>query len=98
MTFGQHPIKDPNDIGKINTQQMAQWMSHLFSELTAEIIRTQAVLSNQANTSQRVSTPLGVSNKVWLDASNISTTRLSKKLKRKRIGLYEITKIICSWA
>jgi hypothetical protein len=24
MTFGQHPIKDPNHICKVNTQQMAQ--------------------------------------------------------------------------
>jgi hypothetical protein len=23
ITFGQHPIKDPNDIPKVNAQQMA---------------------------------------------------------------------------
>jgi hypothetical protein len=37
MTFGQHPIKDPNDIREVNAQQMAQRMEQLFSELRAEM-------------------------------------------------------------
>jgi hypothetical protein len=49
MTFGEHPIKDPNNIHKVNTQQMAQRMEQLFSELRAEIKRAQAVQSEQAN-------------------------------------------------
>ena len=85
-TFGQHPIKDPNDIRKVNAQQMAQWMEQLFCELRAEMKRAQAVQSEQANKSQRVGTVLEVGDKVWLDARNISTTQPSKKLDWKYIG------------
>jgi hypothetical protein len=56
MTFGQHPIKDPNDICEVNTQQMAQQTVQLFSELRAEIKIAQAIQSEQANKFRWVST------------------------------------------
>ena len=68
MTFGQYPIKDPNDIRKVNAQQMAQWMEQLFSKLRAKMKMAQAVQCEQANKSQRVGTLLEVGDKVWLDA------------------------------
>jgi hypothetical protein len=51
LTFGQHPIKDPNEIREVNAQQMAQQMEQLFGELRAEMKRAQAVQSEQANKS-----------------------------------------------
>jgi hypothetical protein len=80
MTIGQHPIMDPNNICKVNAQQMAQQMEQLFSELRAEMKRAQAIQSEQANKSQRIGTLLVIGDKVWLDARNLSTTQPSKKL------------------
>jgi hypothetical protein len=74
MTFGQHPITDPYNIHKVNTQQMAQPISQLFSELCAEMKRAQAIQSAQAYNSRRVSTSLGVGDKAWLDEGNLLTT------------------------
>jgi hypothetical protein len=51
MTFGHYPFTDSNDICKVNTWLMAQWMEQLFSELRAEMKRLQAVLSEQTNKS-----------------------------------------------
>jgi hypothetical protein len=98
MTIGQHLIKDPNDICKVNAQQMAQRMEQLFSELRAEMKRAQAVQSKQANKSQRIGTLLEVGDKVWLDARNISTIRLCKQLNWKRIRPSEVTEVITPWA
>jgi hypothetical protein len=74
MIFGQHPIKYTNHIHQVNAQQMAQQMEQLFSKLRAKMKRAQAVHSEQVNKSQRVSTPLEVSDKVWQDARNIWIT------------------------
>jgi hypothetical protein len=98
MTFGQHPLQDPKDVREVNAQQTAQRMEQLFSELKAEMKRSQAIHSEQANKSRRTGTELNVGDHVWLDARNISTTRPSKKLDWKRIGPYEITEVISPWA
>jgi hypothetical protein len=98
MTFGQHPIKDPNNIREVHAQQMAQWMEQLFRELRAEMKRAQAVQSEQANKSRRVRTELQVGHNVWMDARNLSTARPSKKLDWKRIGPNEITEVVSPWA
>jgi hypothetical protein len=98
MIFSQHPIKDPNDIGEVNTQQMAQRMEEHFSKLSAEMKRAQTVQSTQANKSQRAGTSLEVGNKVWLDARNVSTNQSSRYLDWKCIGPYEITDVISPWA
>jgi hypothetical protein len=37
MTFGQHPLKDPNDIWEVNAQQTAQQLERLFCEIRAEM-------------------------------------------------------------
>jgi hypothetical protein len=98
MTFGQHPIQDLNNIHEVNTQQMAQRIEQLFSELRAEMKRGQAIQSKQANKSRRVGTLLGIGENVWLHARNISTTQPSKLLDWKRIGPYEHTDVISPWA
>jgi hypothetical protein len=98
MTFGQHPLKDSKDIREVNAQQTAQQMEQLFSELKAEMKRSQAIHSEQANKSRRISTKLNVGDQVWLDARNISTTQPSKKLDWKRIGPYEVTVVVSPWA
>jgi transposase InsO family protein len=74
MTFGQHPLQDPNDIHEVNAQQTAQQMEQLFSELQAEMKRSQAIHSEQANKSSRTGTEHNIGDQVWLDARNISTT------------------------
>jgi transposase InsO family protein len=74
MTFGQHPLKDPKDIREVNAQQTAQQLERLFSELKAEMKRSQAIHSEQANKSRRTGTELNIGDQVWLDARNISTT------------------------
>jgi hypothetical protein len=98
MTFGQHPLQDPKDIRKVNTQQTAQQMEQLFSELKAQIKRSQTIHSEQANKSRRTGTELNIGDQVWLDARNISTTQPSKKLDWKRIRPYEVVEVISPWA
>ena len=68
MTFGQHPISNPNDIQEVNAQQMAQRMEQLFSDLQAEMKRAQAIHSKQANKSRKPGAELQVGNKIWIDA------------------------------
>jgi hypothetical protein len=64
ITFGRHPIKDSNNIRKVNTKQMAQCTEQLFSELRVEMKRAQVVHSEQANKSRGVGTPLGIGDKI----------------------------------
>ena len=68
MTFGQHPIRDPNDIQEINAQRMVQRMEQLFSDLRVEMKRAHAIYSDQANKSPKPGTELHVGDKVWIDA------------------------------
>jgi hypothetical protein len=98
MTFSQHLILDPNDIREVNAQQMAQRMEQLISELRPEIKRAQALQFEMANKSRRVGTEKQVGDKVSMDARNLSTARLSKKLDWKRIGPYDITEVVSPWA
>jgi hypothetical protein len=51
MILGKHPIKDPNNIHNMNTQQMAHRMEQLSSELKEDMNRTQPIPSEQANIS-----------------------------------------------
>jgi hypothetical protein len=75
VSFSQHPIKGPNKICKVNTQQMAPQIAQLLSKLRTEMYRAQAVQSEEGSKSRRVSIPLAVSSKFWHDVKNISTTR-----------------------
>ena len=74
MTFGQHPIRDPNYIQEVNAQQMAQCMEQLFSNLQAEMKRAQAIQSEQANKSQTARAELQVEECMLMDTQNLSTT------------------------
>jgi hypothetical protein len=62
MTFGQHPLQDPKDVREVNAQQTAQQMEQLFSEFKAEMQRSQAIHSEQANQSRRTGTELNIGN------------------------------------
>jgi hypothetical protein len=97
LTFGQHPLQDPKDMREVNAQQTAQQMEQLFSELKAEMKRSQAIHSEQTNKSRRSGTELNIGDKVWLDVRNIWTTRPSKKLDWKCIGPYEVVEVISPW-
>jgi hypothetical protein len=77
---------------------MAQRMEQHNSELRAPMKQAQAIQSEQTNKSQRVGTSFEVGDKVWLDTRVILMTRLSKKLRWKRIGPYEVTENISPWA
>jgi hypothetical protein len=72
MTFGQHPIEDPNDIHKVNMQ--------LFSELRAEMEWAQTIETEQVNISRCVGMELQTEDKVWMDTRNLSTSQPNKKL------------------
>jgi hypothetical protein len=98
MTFVQHPLQDPKDIREVNAQQTAQQMEQLFSQLKAEMKRSQAIHSEQANKSRRTRAEFNIDDQVWLDARNILTARPSKKLDWKRIGPYEVVEVISPWA
>jgi hypothetical protein len=98
MTFEQHPQQDPKHICEVNAQQTAQQMEQLFSELKAEMKRSQAIHAEQANRSRWIRAEFNICDQVWLDARNISTTRPSKKLDWKRIGPYEVGEVISPWA
>jgi hypothetical protein len=43
MPFGQHLLQDPKDIREVNTQQTTPQMEQLFSELKAEMKRSQNI-------------------------------------------------------
>jgi hypothetical protein len=77
MTFGQHPLQDPKDIREVNAQQTPQQMEQLFSELEAEMKRSQAIHAKQANKTRPIGAQCNVADQVWLDARNISTTTTS---------------------
>jgi hypothetical protein len=94
ITFAQHPSIYPNDIHKVKTQRMAQWMVQLFNKLEKEMKRAQTVQTAEENQFQRVGISLEVTTIVWLDAGNISTTQPNRQLNYQCIGSYEVTKII----
>jgi hypothetical protein len=98
MTLGQRKLQNSKDICKVNRQQTAQQMEQLFSELKAEMKRSQAIHCEQANKSKRTGAEFNIGHKVWLDAWNKSTTRPSKKLDWKRIAPYEVVEVISPWA
>jgi hypothetical protein len=64
ITFGKHPIKDPNDIREVHAQQMAQRMEQLFSHFRAEVKLAQAIQSEQDNKSQSVRSQLQIEDNV----------------------------------
>jgi hypothetical protein len=72
-------------------------MEQLFSQFKAEMKRSQAIHSEQANKSRQTGAKLNIGDQVWLDARKISTTRPSKKLDRKHIGPYEVVEVISPW-
>jgi hypothetical protein len=98
MSFGQHPLQDPKDIREFTTQQTAQQMEQLFSELEVEMKRSKAIHSEQTNKSIWTRAEFNIGDQVRLDARNMSATRPSKKLDWNRIGPYNVVEVVSPWA
>jgi hypothetical protein len=106
---GQHPrlgFELPTGIPRPRPQRLqaqeansfVDRMSDLQAYLQNEMLWAQAVYTEKANKKRQPAPAYQVGDKVWIDASNIRTTRPSKKLDWKKLGPYPVTKVISSHA
>ena len=59
---------------------MAQKMNAIFEQMTVEMASAQVVQVEQANKNRCEDQVFAVGDKVWMDARNITTQRVSKEL------------------
>ena len=75
-------------------QQVSAIMKEITEHLQAEIFRAQYSHQEYANSKHRPALAFKVGNKVWFNAQNITTQHPSRKLDHRRLGPYEIIKVV----
>jgi hypothetical protein len=107
--YGQHPrmgFEVPTGqrrppLQKIQADEANKFvdrMTELQSLLRDEMTWAQSLQQEYANRKRDPAPAYQVGDRVWLDARNIITIRPSKKLDWKKLGPYEITKVVSSHA
>ena len=107
--YGQHPRMGfeaptglyrppPQRIQAAEANKFADRMAELQAFLRDEMTWAQATQQEYANRKREPAPAYRVGDEVWLDASNITTLRPSKKLDWKKLGPYKIIKVISSHA
>ena len=73
-------------------------MKEITEHLQAEIFRAQHRQQEYADGKRQPAPIFKVGDKLWFNAQNINTQRPSRKLDHRRIGPYEIIKVISPYA
>jgi hypothetical protein len=105
-TYGQDPlwqfdftaVEEPRLPEEERAQQVSVKMKEITDHLQAEILRAQHRQQEYADGKRRPAPAFRVGDKVWLNAQNIATQRPSRKLDHRRIGPYEIIKVVSPYA
>jgi hypothetical protein len=97
-TFSLHPVQNGNDISKLNANTLSQRMNQIFQQMKTEMARAQSIQAEQADKYRWEGVELKPGHRVWMDARNISTQRLCKKLDWKHLGPYKGLEVVSSWA
>ena len=79
-------------------QQVSATMKEITEHLQAGIFRTQYRHQEYANSKHWPAPAFKAGNKVWFNAQNIITQRPSRKLDHRRLGPYEIIKVVSPYA
>ena len=79
-------------------QQVSVTMKEITEHLQAEILRAQHRQQEYADGKYQPAPIFKVGDKVWFNAQNVTIQRPSRKLYHRRIGPYEIIKVISPYA
>ena len=83
-------------LANAKARSIADCMQEVWEFTRAEMAKSQQAQVKAANKHQKVSPEYKVGDLVWLSTKNIHRERPSKKLDRKRIGPYKVTKLVGS--
>ena len=73
-------------------------MKEIMEHLQAEIFRAQHRQQEHADSKRRPAPAFKVGNKVWFNVQNVTMQRPSRKLDYRRLGPYEIIKVVSPYA
>ena len=73
-------------------------MKEITEHLQAEIFHVQYRQQEYADSKHRPALAFKVGDKVWFNAQNVTTQRPSRKLDHRRLGPYEIIKVVSPYA
>ena len=79
-------------------QQVSAIMKEIMEHLQAEIFRAQHWQQEYADSKRQPAPAFKVGDKVWFNAQNVTTKRPSHKLDHRRLGPYEILKVVSPYA
>ena len=79
-------------------QQVSATMKEIIEHLQAEIFRAQHRQQEYADSKHQPVPAFKVGNKVWFNAQNVTAQRPSCKLDYRRLGPYEILKVVSPYA
>jgi hypothetical protein len=91
MSFVREPTQE-RDQRRCEADQVQATMQPVHEHLRVEMRRSQAVQEEGANRGRVPAPNIQVGSEVWLDARNVRTTRLTRKLDWKRLGPFRVRK------
>ena len=75
-------------------QQVSATMKEIIEHLQVEIFHAQHHQQEYADSKRQPAPAFKVGDKVWFNAQNVTTQRPSRKLDHRRLGPYEILKVV----
>ena len=105
-TYGQDPLwqfdltamEEHSLLQEQRAQQVSTTMKEITEHLQEEIFRAQHREQEYADSKRWPAPAFKVGDKVWFNAQNIPTQRPSRKLDHRRLGPYEIIKVVLPYA
>ena len=83
---------------KQRAQQVSAIIKEIMEHLQVEIFRVQHRQQEYADSKRRPVPAFKLGNKVWFNAQNVTTQHPSYKLDHRRLGPYEILKVVSPYA
>ena len=94
--MGFEPQQNPSRLEIVNV--FKEWMESSLSEARSALVKAKEDMEHYYNRRHEPAPVFAPGDKVFLDASDIQTTRPSKKLAHKRLGPYAIERAVGSHA
>jgi hypothetical protein len=97
LDSGIHPrmgIEPIRDIKYEEAERFTERMKSARTEAEASLVKAAADMKRYADYGKQEAPEYQIGQKVWLEASNYTTDRPSKKLSHKRLGPYPIIEIV----
>jgi hypothetical protein len=93
LNYGQHPWKGVEPRGpsrNVSAQEFANHMKRTHNNAKAALEKAAKAMKHAYDKKKAPSREYSPGDKVWLEATNIKTTRPSKKLDNKRLGPFPV--------